>query len=472
MKATALSRNCFTVQHVTDTPSSSMEDVGPPQSALAPCSICGRTFRPDALLRHEQICQKAKAKQRKVFDSSKQRIEGTEIKNVPKQKPPTPKRSPSGGKQPYTRKQRQAKPKARTNWKEKHEELIRTIRAARGEDVGPSTGETTNGTSGSRPAVPAGYVECPSCNRNFSDRAADRHIAWCQEKKNRIPKSPASAEAVERLKARTKYKVPVPGKKNGTVSPSGSQGSKDGTSSRLGVDRGHQRTKSSPSTLDTSTGAAGDKAKKTVLQRRVKQMPVPAKPKQVKAAGVMKFKEKFPNHVSSPYRYAADDSYDPYKKADMQMRELIRGSTIVPKNPRTVPGVRTGGLNNNSSSTNGNVSDSTSYTSTNSGSENKLDEEMNYLNSKFAELSRPGFAGEFTNNWAKRMTENAALSVHDHEPPVSSSGSDGSLQGLGLDPKVPYRCHQCGTMYPVSVAKFCCECGARRLGFISLYPAQ
>ncbi|KAH9381877.1 hypothetical protein HPB48_015403 [Haemaphysalis longicornis] len=225
------------------------------------------------------------------------------------------------------------------------------------------------------------------------------------------------------------------------VSPSGSQGSKDGTSSRLGVDRGHQRTKSSPSTLDTSTGAAGDKAKKTVLQRRVKQMPVPAKPKQVKAAGVMKFKEKFPNHVSSPYRYAADDSYDPYKKADMQMRELIRGSTIVPKNPRTVPG-------------------------------NKLDEEMNYLNSKFAELSRPGFAGEFTNNWAKRMTENAALSVHDHEPPVSSSGSDGSLQGLGLDPKVPYRCHQCGTMYPVSVAKFCCECGARRLGFISLYPAQ
>ncbi|KAH8022115.1 hypothetical protein HPB51_021997 [Rhipicephalus microplus] len=49
-----------------------------------------------------------------------------------------------------------------------------------------------------------GYVECPSCNRNFSDRAADRHIAWCQERKSRIPKSPASAEAVERLKARTK----------------------------------------------------------------------------------------------------------------------------------------------------------------------------------------------------------------------------------------------------------------------------
>ncbi|XP_077487456.1 uncharacterized protein LOC144098576 isoform X2 [Amblyomma americanum] len=444
--------SCFTVQHVTDTPSSSMEDVASPQTALAPCSICGRTFRPDALTRHEQICLKTKSKQRKVFDSSKQRIEGTEIKNAPKLTSPAPK----------------PKPKAKTNWKEKHEELIRTIRAARGEDAGSPD---DRGTNGSRPTVPAGYVECPSCGRNFSDRAADRHIAWCQEKKSRIPKSPASAEAVERLKARTKYKVPTPGKKNGTVSPSGSQGSKDGSRSRLGVERNHQRTKSSPSMLDANK-ATMDKAKKTTVNRRVKQIPAPAKPKQVKTGGVMKFKEKFPNHVSCPYRYAADDTYDPYKKADMQMRELIRGSTLAPKNPRTVPGVRTGGLSN-SSSVNGNGSDSNSYTSTNSGSENKLDEEMNYLNSKFAELSRPGFTGEFTNNWAKRMNENTVAThlLHDHDAQVSSSGSDGSLQGVGhsLDTKVPYLCHQCGTMYPVSAAKFCCECGARRLGFISLY---
>ncbi|KAH6927160.1 hypothetical protein HPB50_000088 [Hyalomma asiaticum] len=279
-----------------------------------------------------------------------------------------------------------------------------------------------------------GYVECPSCNRNFSDRAADRHIAWCQERKSRIPKSPASAEAVERLKARTKYKVPTPGKKNGTVSPSGSQGSKDGGSSRVAVNRNHQRTKSSPSTLDTN-GTTTNKAKKPAV------------------------------------RYPSDDSYDPYKKADMQMRELIRGSTLTTKNPRTVPGVRTGGLN--STSINGNLSDSNSYTSTNSGSENKLDEEMNYLNAKFAELSRPGFTGEFTNNWAKRMNDNAvaAHSLSDRDAQVSSSGSDGSLPsvGHGLETKVPYLCHQCGTMYPVTVAKYCCECGARRLGYISLY---
>ncbi|XP_075552096.1 uncharacterized protein LOC142585310 isoform X2 [Dermacentor variabilis] len=444
--------SCFTVQNVSDTPSGSMEDVASTQSALTPCSICGRTFRPDALARHEQVCLKTKSKPRKVFDSSKQRIEGTEIKNAPKRPSPTPK----------------PKPKPRANWKEKHEELIRTIRAARGEDVGPSTDAASNG---SRPAVPAGYVECPSCNRNFSDRAADRHIAWCQEKKNRIPKSPASAEAVERLKARTKYKVPTPGKKNGTVSPSGSQGSKDGGSgSRVAVNRNHQRTKSSPSTLDTN-GTTTNKAKKPTISRRVKPLPAPVKPKPLKPGGVMKFKEKFPNHVSSPYRYPSDDSYDPYKKADMQMRELMQGSNLALKKPRTVPGVRTGGLSSNS--INGNLSDSNSFTSTNSGSENKLDEEMNYLNAKFAELSRPGFTGEFTNNWAKRMNDNAVatLSISDRDVHVSSSGSDGSLQGLGhgLETKVPYLCHQCGTMYPVTAAKYCCECGARRLGYISLY---
>lgn len=63
-----------------------------------------------------------------------------------------------------------------------------------------------------------------------------------------------------------------------------------------------------------------------------------------------------------PFSRYTDDGYDPYKKADLQMRELIRGTTLAPKNPRTVPGVRTQGLHNNTSS---NTSDSNSYTSTN-----------------------------------------------------------------------------------------------------------
>ena len=44
---------------------------------LYPCSICNRTFASDRIQQHEDACKRAH-KQRKVFDSTKQRIQGTE----------------------------------------------------------------------------------------------------------------------------------------------------------------------------------------------------------------------------------------------------------------------------------------------------------------------------------------------------------------------------------------------------------
>ena len=46
-------------------------------SGLYPCSICNRTFASDRIQKHEAACVKA-SKQRRVFDSTKQRLEGTE----------------------------------------------------------------------------------------------------------------------------------------------------------------------------------------------------------------------------------------------------------------------------------------------------------------------------------------------------------------------------------------------------------
>lgn len=46
-------------------------------SGLYPCSICHRTFASDRIQQHEMACSKAN-KQRRVFDSTKQRLEGTE----------------------------------------------------------------------------------------------------------------------------------------------------------------------------------------------------------------------------------------------------------------------------------------------------------------------------------------------------------------------------------------------------------
>ncbi len=44
---------------------------------LYPCSVCNRRFASDRIQQHEAACMKA-SKQRRVFDSTKQRLEGTE----------------------------------------------------------------------------------------------------------------------------------------------------------------------------------------------------------------------------------------------------------------------------------------------------------------------------------------------------------------------------------------------------------
>ena len=46
-------------------------------TGLYPCSICNRKFASDRIQQHEEACKKA-SKQRRVFDSTKQRLQGTE----------------------------------------------------------------------------------------------------------------------------------------------------------------------------------------------------------------------------------------------------------------------------------------------------------------------------------------------------------------------------------------------------------
>jgi hypothetical protein len=47
---------------------------------LEPCTHCGRTFNPESLKKHERICERTQIKTRQVFNSGKQRAEGTGIK--------------------------------------------------------------------------------------------------------------------------------------------------------------------------------------------------------------------------------------------------------------------------------------------------------------------------------------------------------------------------------------------------------
>lgn len=71
---------------------------------LAPCYNCGRSFAAERLAKHEAICNKSSHKQRKVFDSSKMRTQGTEAAQFNRhraRKGPGP-------------------PKPKSNWRKKH----------------------------------------------------------------------------------------------------------------------------------------------------------------------------------------------------------------------------------------------------------------------------------------------------------------------------------------------------------------
>ncbi|XP_074549879.1 zinc finger C2HC domain-containing protein 1A isoform X2 [Halichoeres trimaculatus] len=164
----------------------------PPAEELVECRTCQRSFFPKVLEKHAKICQKTQSKKRRVFDSSRQRAEGTDI---PSLKPLKPKPEP---------------PKKQSNWRKKHEDFIATIRAAKGltqvmKDGGPLPPPPP-------PSYDPDYVQCPYCQRRFNESAADRHIKFCQEQAARMPNKGKLGDA-KKPPARTQYKPPASVKK-------------------------------------------------------------------------------------------------------------------------------------------------------------------------------------------------------------------------------------------------------------------
>ncbi|XP_069813539.1 zinc finger C2HC domain-containing protein 1A isoform X1 [Dendropsophus ebraccatus] len=166
---------------------------------LRPCKICGRTFLPPALKKHAPICQKAAAKRRKIFDSSRQRAEGTDISTV---KPVKARPEP---------------PKKQSNWRRKHEDFIATIRAAKG--LGQIIKEGGELPPPPPPTYDPDYVQCPYCQRRFNENAADRHINFCKEQAARITnKAKLGGEPKGKAVSRTQYKAPSLKKPNSPAS--------------------------------------------------------------------------------------------------------------------------------------------------------------------------------------------------------------------------------------------------------------
>ncbi|XP_039982521.1 zinc finger C2HC domain-containing protein 1A isoform X2 [Xiphias gladius] len=177
------------------------DGVAPPAEDLAQCNTCKRWFFPKVLEKHAKICQKSATKRRKVFDSSRQRAEGTDI---PTLKPIKPKSQSSSATE-------KAEPlKKQSNWRKKHEDFIATIRAAKAltqvmKEGGPLPPPPP-------PTYDPDYVQCPYCQRRFNESAADRHIKFCQEQAARMPNKSKLVDA-KKPPGRTQYKPPAPVKK-------------------------------------------------------------------------------------------------------------------------------------------------------------------------------------------------------------------------------------------------------------------
>ncbi|VVC34396.1 Hypothetical protein CINCED_3A018987 [Cinara cedri] len=311
---------------------------------LLPCLICNRSFRPTLLPRHSAICQK-NAKKRKVpFDSSKQRIKGTEMAAflpIMKQK-----------QDPYA-----IIVKPKTNWRDKHEELIRAVKSARGE----------KNDNKSIPSKPVDCETCPYCMRNFGPKSYDRHVEFCREKAQRRPSAPViNLSAKERLEARTKYRVP-PIKSQRTVtkekySPKNKISAQDVSSRTLkviqplkNVKKPNPSTNGSLSNIPRQSSSVlknKDQISKSLYGNR-NAINLPQKPVVVKKDTIMKKSEsaymlssrnqlkrgtiqtinnydKKNMSKSQPHL----DSYDPFKSAERQMKELELDSVDIGiKNP-------------------------------------------------------------------------------------------------------------------------------------------
>ncbi|XP_043066272.1 putative leucine-rich repeat-containing protein DDB_G0290503 isoform X1 [Drosophila bipectinata] len=209
-------------------------------SDLTPCPCCSRTFNLSALRKHVVICEKS-SKKRKVFDSSRQRREGTSLSTyvLPKNFGlPNAERNP--GVSPSSQ-NREAAPEPVSSplpvRRKSQTEMVRsTARASlrkaastlsnnSGDSAPLATAPVAAATPSPAAAPPAprerslakrikapACDRCPHCDRSFNPKAFDRHVEWCKEKAIQATmksgNSQETSKAKERLEARKQYRPP------------------------------------------------------------------------------------------------------------------------------------------------------------------------------------------------------------------------------------------------------------------------
>ncbi|CAM2701076.1 unnamed protein product [Rotaria socialis] len=137
-----------------------------------PCSNCNRCFNAESLRKHQPICKKTSQKvPRKIFDTGKQRANDSDVPYV------ATKETTQFYKEGIKPKADYKKNKT-SNWREEHNELVRTIREAR--QVTQTTGNSAPQAKSTSSQAPTDYIQCEYCQRHFNQYSAERHIPFCE----------------------------------------------------------------------------------------------------------------------------------------------------------------------------------------------------------------------------------------------------------------------------------------------------
>ncbi|XP_071141412.1 zinc finger C2HC domain-containing protein 1A-like isoform X11 [Mytilus edulis] len=371
-----------------------------------PCRICGRQFVPESLSKHEPICRKTAAKKPKVFDSAKQRAEGTEVSY----------------KQIKQSQKKVVKP-PKSNWRLQHQDFINTVRAARGVTQALERGEPLPPPP--PPSINPDYEQCPYCARRFNAKAAERHINFCKEQQSRIPNRATKGDpnAKAKMMARNTYQAPRPKAK---ASPGGAGDSPGYGRAPASQPAGVGRTPPGASN-GYGRGGASTRGRSTGTT----------------------------SYQAQDYSDNQSNGHDNGMNAGKALR-TGRGGRIYQEAKRDIKSASKLGSNNSLLSRRIKSADAmggSKYSPGGStggkisihGGGNHKEGESGYYSSNSET--------EHVNLQFQRRISSASSSSSTHHHHHSSSQSQ----------NMPKFCHECGNKYPIQNAKFCCECGMRRI---------
>lgn len=135
------------------------DEFGEPGEMIKCTMGCGRKFNANAIKKHIKICKKVFQSKRKVFDSSKARVDGIVVDKV-KGKTNNNKSSAANNK--------------KNLWKKQSEAFRAMLKQTKG---APLTQQEQNTFEEAQ-----GLVLCNFCGRKFKDETAKKHIPFCENK--------------------------------------------------------------------------------------------------------------------------------------------------------------------------------------------------------------------------------------------------------------------------------------------------